>query len=111
MAANTEWQPISFSRLKVLVEDAAGELPPALQPQFQALGLSFVQIDCKRSESVGLEKMYAVVMKGQKFLLFDDVEDEFCVAKLPEAGQFLTDWVLFPDLSSAFREFIKESKC
>jgi hypothetical protein len=55
--------------------------------------------------------MYAVMIKGQDLLLFDDVEDEFCVAKLPEARQLLADWVLFPDLSSAFREFIKESKC
>jgi hypothetical protein len=107
----TEWQPISLIELKVMVEDAIEEFPVELRQQFRAMHERYVQIDCKRSESFTPEKMYAVMIKGQDLLLFDDVEDEFCVAKLPEARQLLADWVLFPDLSSAFREFIKESKC
>lgn len=61
-----------------MVEEAVEECPIELRLQFRAMQDSYIQIDCKRSESVGLEKMYAVMMKGQNSLLFDDVEDAFC---------------------------------
>lgn len=102
-----DWHPISLEELNLIVDSTVDTMPIDLQARFKEIRGAFTQIICRRSDTYGLEKMFTIATFGKKAIIFDDVEEEFGIAVLPEDGGVLLRWELFPDLGCALRKLLE----
>jgi hypothetical protein len=95
-----DWKPISEERLKQKLSEEVTLLPALLRKKYESCKIGPYPLPCLRSGIAGVERVFVVARLGAYCILYDDVEDEFAVAVMPEKAP-LTEWRLFGELEYA----------
>ncbi|MCL2873016.1 MAG: hypothetical protein FWF41_08605 [Betaproteobacteria bacterium] len=97
------WSPITVSDLELIIAQEVAFWPADLLGAFEKNRV-LKKVLCKRSDSYGLESIFVIAEIDDSFIVYDDVEEEFCVAqKSSISNRVLGNWDAFIDLKSAFQ--------
>ncbi len=96
------WQPITEENLLTLLAEELAKLPADLREQFEAADQPPCRVPCERG--LGTETVFLVFHCNDRFVIYDDVEEEFAVAMVGNARDGLvTAWVLAGSLEWAMK--------
>lgn len=77
-----EWQPINHDELMKIIQREINEFPIVLRTRFNRLPHDLIKINCSRGENIDDEEVFSIIRSSDNVLIFDDVEEEFGVARL-----------------------------
>lgn len=100
-----DWKPITKNQLMKIISKEEHEIPQTLYRRYLAYKVDPYKIDCIRSNISGLEQVFVVAKKDNKLIIYDDVEDEFCITSIPFEGE-LREWSSYQELQFAVRDFL-----
>lgn len=99
------WSSISANELSLLIDESFNAMPEPLRAAFEKFRVIPRLENCKRSDLKMIEQVFVVAQAGGRAIIYDDVEDEFGIAKIPmETGDAFGDWELVGDLPAALRQ-------
>lgn len=99
------WNPITLHDLKELIASNLNQMSEASNTLFKEYKVEYYQLPCIRSLEVGQELIFVVAAYEDRVLVFDDVENEFGIAIVPEDG-ILKSWGLYGDLEFALKSLV-----
>lgn len=97
-----QWTPITELQLRELVSESVAKMMPETLAAYKKFAIEPYKIPCIRTETAGVEYVYAVAQSRSHIVLFDDVEGDFAVGKLPLEGP-IKMWSLYGELEFAIR--------
>jgi hypothetical protein len=98
------WRSITRSELDRHLASQAGALSPQSAERFSRYRVEPWLATIRRDDVIGDEKVYVVAQDGALVVFFDEVEGEFAVGIVNEAGR-LSNFNGFGDLSFTLFEF------
>ncbi|MFC4310354.1 hypothetical protein ACFPN2_14775 [Steroidobacter flavus] len=97
-----DWEPISREEFDVLLAKELLTFEAADHELWSRYRVGVRTAPIVRSQEYGAEQVFVVAVIGDRILLFDDVEDEFGVARLPP-DKPLEDYGTYGELRFALR--------
>jgi len=97
-----EWVPITRSEFEDLLSREIAEFEERDVELWSRFRVDIRTAPILRSEQFGIENVFVVAAVGERILFFDDVEEEFGVARLPDSGP-IEDYGTHGELRSALQ--------
>lgn len=86
------WQPITEESLLTLLAEELAQLPADLREQYESADQPPCRVPCERG--LGTEAVFLVFRSDDRFVIYDDVEEEFAVAMADNVRDgVVTAWV------------------
>jgi SpoU rRNA methylase family enzyme len=95
-----DWKPISRSAFESLVKQEISDFDSTDKELWSKYQVELRTAPILRSPQSGIEQVFVVAAIGERILFFDDVEDEFGVARPPTVGA-LVDYGTYGELRHA----------
>ena len=93
------WQPIEEARLWTRLQADIEALSPATRSLLPTLSRPLAALYCERTKG-NAERLFVIARVGERALVYDDVEEEYAIAHVPEGG-LLRNWQLYGPLEAA----------
>lgn len=93
------WQPIEEAELWTQLQADIQGLSPTTRSLLPTLSRPLVALCCERAKG-NTEYLFVIARVGDKALIYDDVEEEYAIAHVPQAG-LLRYWQLYGPLEAA----------
>jgi hypothetical protein len=101
------WKPVDEAGLAAWVEQGYAAMSATERRLFDELRIPVRRLLCQRSPLMGHEVLHAVARRDQQFIIFDDVEDDFGIARHSgDENEVLHSWVLAGELQWALRVLV-----
>jgi hypothetical protein len=98
------WNPITTTGLAAWVEQSCAAMSITECSQFEALRIPPRPLPCLRDPLTGTEMLYALARLDRRYLVFDDVENEFGIAIHDDGeNEILRFWLLAGELRQALQ--------
>ena len=93
------WQPIEEAGLWTRLQADILRLSPAARSLVPTLSRPLAALYCERTNG-NTERLFVIARVGERVLVYDDVEEEYAIAHVPEGG-LLRNWDLYGSLEAA----------
>jgi len=80
-----DWVPVTSERFAKILSEEVSSLAPDLVRLYQQYAVQPFHLPCIRDEGSAMEQVFVIAKNGNRFLYFDDVEEDFGVA-IPDDG-------------------------
>jgi hypothetical protein len=94
------WKAVSEEQLEEKIEECASALPARAREKFDKYKVNPHRISCFRSDKSGIEFVFVVAKNDCCVILYDDVEDEFAIARIADHVPTV-EWQLCGELEYA----------
>ncbi|CAJ0783317.1 hypothetical protein LMG19083_01026 [Ralstonia psammae] len=93
------WQPIEEAELWNRLQADIQGVSPTTRSLVPTLSRPLATLYCERTNG-NTERLLVIVRVGERALVYDDVEEEYAIAHVPEGG-LLRNWQLYGPLEAA----------
>jgi hypothetical protein len=86
-----DWVPVTKEGFKQILADEIHALRPDVIRLYQLYAVPIFQQPCSREQNSRIENVFVVAKNEDRLLYYDDVEEDFGVAK-PDTDGVLRNW-------------------